>query len=144
MSKHVHQSLSELNGAEVSKPVFTSDQIVDPVVNMEIADPANEKFMNEMVEVTITSTGAENEEPRIQFAVNGMKQVFDRDVPAMCKRMFVEVMARCKKTNYVNTISHDHDGCFLQPKTSFVYPFTIQDSNPKGRDWLRAVRLEAN
>ena len=139
------EDLANFNGAELVSPIILNDQIIEPVVNLEISDASNEAFMNEMVEVTISSTGAENEEPHVVFNVNNRNQVFFMDVPTMCRRLFLEVIARCKKTKYVQrTDPYDMTRSEMVPTTSFVYPFSVVDQNPKGRAWLQAVKLEAN
>lgn len=143
-SKQAQEELSHLNGAEVAAPIITSDQVIEPVVNLEIADPSNEAFMNEIVEVTIQSTAQEDEEPHIVLNVNGINQPFFRDVPTRCRRMFVEVLARCKQTKYKQvTDPYDMTRSHLDGRTALVYPFQCNDPNPKGRAWLKAVLAEA-
>lgn len=143
-SKQAQEELSQLNGAEVSAPIITNDQTIEPVVNLEIADPSNEQFMNEYVEVTVQSTAQEDEEPHVLFNVNGINQVFFRDVPTRCRRMFVEVLARCKQTKYKQEVDpYDITRSQLNGRTALVYPFTVNDPNPKGRAWLKAVMSEA-
>lgn len=143
-SQKTLEELSQLNGAEVAVPVIVDDQTIEPVVNMEIADPSSEAFMNEIVEVVIHTTADEEEEPHIVLNVNGINQPFFREVPVRCRRMFVEVLARCKQTKYKQvTDPNDMTRQELQPRTANVYPFTVlQDPNPKGRAWLRAVLAE--
>lgn len=145
--------LEELNGAAVEKPLILNDQSIEPVVNIEMGNGFNdeiefEKFMNEIVEVTIMSSGAPNEEPSVIFNVNGRNQAFFRDVPTPCRRMILEVIARCKKTNYKQRLNAygmpDPDQVQLDQTTVFAYPFTVIDTNPKGRAWLQAVKAEAN
>lgn len=141
------KGLQELNGAGIQTPIIVNDQSVEPVVNQEFSSKmfAEEKFMNEIVEITVSSTGDENEEPHILMNVNGINQVFIRDVPVKCRRMFAEVLARCKKTKYRqerNAIELDRSE--LVGSTSYAYPFTMVDENPKGQAWLRAVKAEAN
>lgn len=150
------KSLEELNGAGIAAPLIVDDQAMDPAVNIEMAGSFGsgsetdralelEKFMNETVEVTILSSGAENEEPHVVFNANGRNQAFWRDTPTPCRRSILEVIARCKKTKYrqvQNAVELDRQE--MIGSTTFAYPFNVVDTNPKGRAWLAAVKAEAN
>ena len=144
------KSLEELNGAGIAAPLIVDDQSIEPAVNIEMGSNfddamALEVFMNEMVEVTILSSGAENEEPHVVFNANGRNQPFWRDVPTPCRRSILEVIARCKKTKYrqvQNPVEMDRQE--MIGSTTFAYPFTVVDQNPRGRAWLAAVKAEAN
>ena len=143
MGRPRNEELSQLNGAEIHTPLIISDQTIEPIVNLEIKGAAEEAFMNEMVEVTVLSTGSDNEEPHFIVNVNGRNQAFIRDTPVTCKRMFLEVLARCKQTTYKQVQNpFEIERYDMQEKTSFVYPFTVFDQNPKGRAWLKAVKEE--
>lgn len=144
MATKNNDDLARLNGAGIIAPIIIDDQSIEPVLNVEMAGIAQEKFMNEIVEVTINSSGAENEEPHVVFNVNGINQPFFRDVPTPCRRMFAEVLARCKKTTYTQkTDPFDMTRTEMVAKTVFAYPFSMIDQNPKGQSWLRAVKAEA-
>ena len=107
---------------------------------------AEEAVMNELVTIEVPATGNENEPPNFILNVNGRSQPVFRDMPITMRRCFVEVLARCKETKYV-----PQDADMANPlatnipkgKTGFSYPFhVVEDKNPKGAEWLRAVRLE--
>ena len=118
---------------------FTPETIDAPV---SMADPELEAFMNEPVMVTVMSGGKDNEAPFVQVAVNGVIQMFHRDVPIVVKRKYVERLARAKESGYDQTVD-DRLGekmNQLHQKHSLRYPFQVnRDDNPRGAAWLRAV-----
>jgi hypothetical protein len=138
--------ISHMNQAEVITPLIVSDQIIEPVVTSELGKTvAQESFMNEMVVVTIASTTDENAPPHLVLNVNGINQPFFRDQPTKCRRMFAEVLARCKETKYTqHRDPYELDRQELRERTALAYPFTMEDTNPKGQAWLRAVMQERN
>lgn len=106
---------------------------------------AEEAFMNEMLIVEVAETTNENEAPSIILSVNGITQPVFRGQPTRMRRMFVEVLARCKETKYNQRTKNPNqpDRIELAPRTALAYPFqVIEDPNPKGRTWLRAVLME--
>ncbi|MBO9679559.1 MAG: hypothetical protein J7556_15055 [Acidovorax sp.] len=120
-------------------PDFTTETIDAP---FSLADADLEAFMNEPVMVTVMSGGKDNEAPFVQVAVNGVIQMFRRDVPIVVKRKYVERLARAKEAGYDQTVD-DRLGekmNQLQQKHSLRYPFQVnRDDNPRGAAWLRAV-----
>lgn len=146
--KNKHEKQSQLNQAGIIMPTLESDQEIEPIVNIEFAGKtiADEAFMNEIVEVTLSSTTDENQPSHVTFAVNGINQTFMRDVPVKCKRKFLEVLARCKETKYTQVRDPiELDRSQMVARTLLAYPFQVNDDpNPKGRAWLRAVMAEAN
>jgi hypothetical protein len=104
-----------------------------------------EAFMNERVTVILQSTADENAPPSIQLSVNGITQPMFRDVPTPVRRMFVEVLARCKETKYKAVVANpsEPDKISYIPSTALSYPFVVEDDpNPHGRAWLKAVLAE--
>jgi hypothetical protein len=120
-------------------PQFTAEDIQNPVT---LKDAELDAFMNEPVMVTVLSGGKENEAPYVQVAVNGVTQMFRRDVPIVVKRKYVERLARAKETGYDQELD-DRLGermNMLQQTKSLRYPFSVnRDDNPRGSAWLRAV-----
>jgi hypothetical protein len=58
----------------------------------------------------------------------------------------VEVLARCKETKYSQHTSNPNepDRIEMRARTALSYPFAvIEDQNPKGAAWLKAVIAEA-
>lgn len=147
IDKKITDSLSQLNGAEIIVPIIISDQTIEAAVHSEFGSQAlaDEAFMNEIVEVTVQSTTDENAAPHIVLNVNGRNQPFFRDIPTPCRRMFLEVLARCKESKYTQRRdSQELDRSEMVQRTALAYPFTVIDKNPKGSAWLRAVMAEAN
>jgi len=117
-----------------------SDELIDAPVTMEGLEL--EAFMNEPVMVTVLSGGKDNEAPYVPVAVNGVTQMFMRDVPMVVKRKYVERLARAKETGYDQTVD-DRMGermNILHNRHSLRYPFQVnRDDNPRGAAWLRAI-----
>lgn len=117
-----------------------SPEIIDSPVTLK--DAELEAFMNEPVMVTVLSGGKDNEAPYVQVAVNGVLQMFRRDVPIVVKRKYVERLARAKETAYDQDLDERQGERMnvLQQIKSLRYPFQVnRDDNPKGSAWLRAV-----
>lgn len=139
--------LSEMNQTEVISPIIISDQNIEAVVSTEFEKTIkHEAFMNEYVEVVLASTTDDNQPPHIVMNVNGINQPFFRDQPVRCRRMFLEVLARCKESKYTQVRDNNElDRSELRQRTALAYPFTVlSDPNPKGGAWLKAVMAEAN
>lgn len=103
-------------------------------------------FMEEPVTIVVMSSGDENETDLVQVAVNGVTQFMRRDEPITVKRKYVERLARAKKTDF-NQALDDSKGevsfNILTRRHSLRFPFSvIQDSNPKGAGWLKAILME--
>lgn len=120
-------------------PEFTPEDIERPV---SMAEAEMEAFMNEPVMVTVMSSGRDNETPYVMVGVNGVTQMFKRDVPIVVKRKYVERLARAKETGYDQTVDERIGERMnsLQSRNSLRYPFTVnRDDNPRGSAWLRAI-----
>lgn len=128
---------------------------VELVVDQSIETPAStdfnremqeEAFMNEHVTVVLADTTDENAPPHIILSCNGTTQPLMRGVPTRIRRKFVEVLARCKESKYSQRQANpmEPDRIEMVQRTALAYPFEVQeDSNPKGRAWLKAVLAEA-
>lgn len=117
-----------------------SPEIIDSPVTLK--DAELEAFMNEPVMVTVMSGGKDNEAPFVPVSVNGVMQMFRRDVPIVVKRKYVERLARAKETSYDQDLDERQGERMnvLQQIKSLRYPFQVnRDDNPKGSAWLRAV-----
>jgi len=139
--------LSRLNGVEIQLPTITSDQSLEPIVTQEFDKTiAEEAFMNEILEVEVAPSTDENQPNHIVLDVNNLKQPVLRGQPTRMRRMFVEVLARCKETKYTQvTNPFEPDRQEMRPRTAIAYPFTVtSDPNPRGGAWLKAVMAEAN
>lgn len=143
--KPVVESTNEYLGASNTMefgvvPEMVSDIIDNPMPDMKAAEL--EAFMNEPVMVTVLSAGKDNEHKFVQASVNGVTQMFEREVPIVVKRKYVERLARAKETAYAQTLD-DRLGEGMNRMTSqnsLRYPFqVVRDDNPRGAAWLRAV-----
>jgi hypothetical protein len=135
-----NEYLGRENTMEFGVPAAFSAEQIDQAFTM--ADADLEAFMNEPVMVTVISGGKDNEAPFVPVGVNGVTQMFQRDVPIVVKRKYVERLARAKETGYEQTVD-DRLGekmNALHQKHSLRYPFQVnRDDNPRGAAWLRAV-----
>lgn len=135
-----------LGGAELPELRVDSDQSIEmptKELGKEIEETA---FMNELVVVEVAETTDENQPPSIILTVNGITQPVFRGVPTRMRRMFVEVLARCKETKYTQHQINPNEPHRIEMKsrTALAYPFQVlEDKNPRGRAWLRAVLSEA-
>ena len=95
-----------------------------------------EQFMNEPVTVMVLGSGDENETDLVQVG---------RDVAQVVKRKFVARLARSKRTDYRQTLDDRLGEAMntMNPRHALKYPFTvIEDKNPKGAAWIKAVLAE--
>jgi hypothetical protein len=132
----------------IGNVVVDQGQEIEPVLAAEGLSriAAEEAFMNEILEVEIQSTGDENAPPNGVLTVNGKHQPWFRDTPIKMRRMFVEVLARCKETKFVPREAdfHNPESTNIPTgRTAFALPFSVlDDPNPKGRAWLAAIKAE--
>ena len=122
-------------------------QSIESIVTKEFdREVFEEAFMNEMVTVMVADTTDENVNPMPTPSVNGVMQPIMRGVPTRVKRKYLEVLARCKETKYSQRTANpmEPDRIEMIPRTAFTYPFSVvEDLNPKGNAWLKAVMAEA-
>ena len=122
-------------------------QSIEAIVTKEFdREVFEEAFMNEMVTVMVADTTDENVNPMPTPSVNGVMQPIMRGVPTRVKRKYLEVLARCKETKFSQRTANpmEPDRIEMVPRTAFTYPFqVIEDQNPKGGAWLKAVMAEA-
>lgn len=123
-------------------------QYIQPV-DKEVQDDKLKElmFMEEVLTIRVADSTNPLDDPLPAVWNDGVSQYFIRGQEQQVKRKFVEVLARLKKTTYsqVKRVNAVGDEEYVNiPHTSSLYPFTvIEDANPRGRDWLRAVMAEA-
>lgn len=103
---------------------------------------ALEKFMNEMVIITVAEDTDEEALPIISVMVNGTMQPIVRGYPTPVRRKYVEALARAKETKYKQQQmdASDPSSLAMIPRTGLAYNFTVErDDNPNGRAWLRDI-----
>ena len=106
---------------------------------------ASEVFMNELLEIEVSTTTDENAPPWVMLNVNGVAQPIRRGYPIKVKRKYVEVLARMKETKYTQMTPNpmEPENIVMDPRTGYVYPFTVlHDPNPRGRGWLDHIKAE--
>ncbi len=109
----------------------------------------DEAFMNEPVTIMIADTTDENDaDVLVQVAVNGRNQFFVRGQAQTVRRCFVERLARAKKTGYSQNLDErlgEDKFNRMRAHNTLRYPFTVlEDRNPKGGPWLKAILSERN
>ena len=144
------QTGSRLGGETMdgSKVEMIGDQSIETPATAEFGrEMQEEAFMNELLTVKLADTTDENAAPHFICNVNGSNQPFFRGAEQTVKRKFVEVLARCKESKYSQRTANpmEPDRIEMVQRTALAYPFeVVEDKNPKGRAWLRAVLAEAN
>lgn len=130
-------------------------QAVENLKDIEVVDKpmqdsyaAELAFMEEKVEAVVNEDTNPNAENPVQVSVNGVNQFFMRGYPQVVKRKFVEVLARAKRTAITTPEVNDGNGARtmqIRQQSSLRYPFQVMnDPNPKGAPWLRALMSEAH
>ena len=109
----------------------------------------NELFMNELVTIMVADTNDEQDaDVLVQVSINGKNQFFVRGHPQTVRRCYVERLARAKKTSFTQNLDERQgEEVFNRMKShnALRYPFTvIEDKNPVGGAWLRAILSERN
>jgi hypothetical protein len=123
-------------------------QNLEPIVAHEFGKAASEEaFMNELLVIELATTTDDEDPQHVIVNVNGVSQPLMRGVPFEVKRKYVEVLARCKETKYkqpTRDMQNPEAGNSLNGRTALTYPFQVlEDPNPIGREWLKAVLAEA-
>lgn len=125
---------------------------LNAIVATDSNDPAfrkftgDSKFMEEDVIVTVSTSTDPNAEPIVTVYNNGTPQHFPRGVAVICKRKYVEVLARAKPFNVSTPEITDSNGdrtTKIVKNTGLRYPFDMRDRNPNGQAWLSSVIQEA-
>lgn len=125
------------------------DKSVDPVAAHEDLKSivGQEAFMNEPVDVYVHVGNNPEDTTHFMLNVNGTNMPVIRGQVTRMKRKYLEVLARMKEVRYTQPpmdYRNPEAGNQLIPRTSQVYPFDVQhDPNPKGREWLRNILMEA-
>lgn len=121
-------------------------QIADKPLADDYADAL--AFMEEKLLVVLNEESDPNAENPVQVACNGINQFFIRGQAQEVKRKYVEILARAKRTTITTPEVTDATGArthMIKQATSLRYPFQVlQDPNPKGPAWLRAVLSESH
>ena len=99
-------------------------------------------FMNDVLTILVHPS---QEEGALDFAppqVNGLNQPILRGVNSKVKRKYVEALARCRTTKYVQRVTDSSrpENIQMKEKTTLTYPFAVlHDPSPIGREWLEGI-----
>ena len=98
-------------------------------------------FMEEIVEVQVHESTDANAEPIVDVYCNGMPQRFIRGERQRVKRKYVEILANARQTSIKTKVHQDSENVYnrIDKHTALRYPFSMQDSNPMGQEWLRKL-----
>lgn len=103
-------------------------------------------FMEERVMIRVHPTSEKNAVQVIETFNDGVPQRFVRGHWTICKRKFVEVLARAKPFSVATPEITDGNGdrtTAIQTTNGQLYPFEMRDSNPHGQAWLMHILNEA-
>jgi hypothetical protein len=136
-----------LDQSEIKRPDLNTSEIeIATMIDTPHADEM--KMMEEAVEVLVHESTDQNAAPFVEVWNNGTVQRFIRGTPQVCKRKYLEVLARAKETSVTtHEAIHQHSGdryTRIDKHTALKYPFSvIVDHNPKGAQWLKGVLASA-
>ena len=120
-------------------------EIAERMPNKEKAEEL--RFMQEVLTVMVHESTDPTDDPTPLVQINGRSQYFIRGADVHCKRMFVERLARARRTRYSQKIVVDENGVKSYknvPHTALRYPFVVKHdpSGDKGRAWLDGILSE--
>jgi hypothetical protein len=126
---------------------IVKESVIEKVDGPNLGNRAElENFMNEPVEVLVYAPMGRGEENVVLTSVNGRNQFIIRNVKQTIKRKYVEVLARARKNTVTADGYKDPNGearNTVSISGGLQYPFQVlNDSNPKGPEWLRQILAE--
>lgn len=104
------------------------------------------EFMNEKVLVRIAESSDKHAEKVINVFNDGVPQRFVRGEWTIARRKYVEVLARSKPFSVSTPETVDGNGdrtTAIRTTVGLMYPFEMNDRNPRGNAWLQRVLAEA-
>lgn len=105
-----------------------------------------ESFMQEILTVVVHQDASDNAVEMPCPSVNGLNQPFIRGKEQKVKRKYVEVLARCRIIKYEQKVPDGSrpENIQMVERSALTYPFTVlDDPNPRGREWLKAILAQA-
>lgn len=137
------REFSSTESAQLNHPVI--EPVPGPRINEKIEAAA---FDASPVTIVVHESTNDNDDSVVETWVNGRAQRFIRGQHQTVKRMYVEALARTKKTGYGQEKFVDQAGfdSYRYPsRTALRYPFSlIEDRHPKGgQPWLQKILAEA-
>jgi len=124
--------------------IESSDVDIEVVTKLDMDAVELEQFMNEPVLIRISESNDENATEYVQVAVNGRGLLLPRAQPLWVKRMYVERLARAKRTSIAQDMKRmDESLNVLTRKTGLDYPFSVLKDSDRGRAWLEGVMADS-
>jgi hypothetical protein len=133
------------------EPEQTLEELRDSLntpVSRDMNDPAFKKyadetdFMDEKVVVLVHESPEKNAEKIVDVYNNGTPQRFVRGEWVICRRKFVEVLARAKPFGVTTPEIVDGNGdraTKISMASGHRYSFEMRDRNPLGQAWLNNI-----
>lgn len=116
---------------------------IERVAENDFAKAASlEAFMNDILTVIVHQS---TEEGALDFAppqVNGLNQPILRGVESKVKRKYIEALARCRTTKYIQQVVDPSkpENIQMTERCQLTYPFAVlHDPSPNGRQWLESI-----
>lgn len=103
-------------------------------------------FMEEPVRILVHESTDEMATEVVELNVNGVNQFIIRGREQVVRRKFVECLARARQASIRTRTGVQGDQVINQIRqhTAVRFPFSIvEDRNPRGHDWLRALLAQA-
>jgi len=96
-------------------------------------------FMEEYVDVVVHESTDANAAQVVDVYCNGVPQWFVRGQTQRVRRKFVEILANARQTSIKTNVHQDTENVYnrISKHTALRYPFSMQDSNPRGQPWLK-------
>ena len=104
-----------------------------------------EAFMNDVLTVLVHESQEEGALEYVVPQVNGVNQPIRRGVNSKVKRKYIEALARCRTTRYVQKVqdASKPENIQMVERTTMTYPFAIlDDPSPIGRKWLESIKAQ--
>lgn len=120
------------------------DLAIDPVEQIRQDELELEAFMQEPVTINLMEAVDENATPMVEVSVNGRRVILPRGQDVVVKRMYVERLARAKRT----VISQNLDPSLREEinrigrRQVLDFPFSVVQDSAKGREWLKRTLAE--
>lgn len=117
---------------------------IDPVEQIRADKLEHERFMQEPVTIYLSEASDDNATPAVEVSVNGRRVILPRGQNVTVKRMYVERLARAKRT----AISQNLDPSLreevnrVQRREILDYPFSVIHDSDRGREWLKNIMAQ--
>ena len=126
----------------------SSDDDLQIVIPSMFQDSAEyEKFMNDYLEIIVAASSDKNAPPMVPVGVNGKQVWLPRGQNIEIRRYFVERLLRAQPRDFKTVNDQDfaaETATRIAESIGTSYPISIiNDPDPRGRDWVNMVSLQA-